>query len=193
MFVNNNIYKFTHTILYMPKKKGDEGEITLGTDAWNVADGYAKLKVLRQLIQLDRWEIIAQFGTEEVDEDNNFSQIQLKKRRVEALERYITTLRQLIGNTLFAIKSSDIQKMRNFLSKLELYSTYIPKLYRQMEGDNLNDDSFEINEKLFNNILKKLQNIKDEINTPLNNANLIFRASEEVDLDKIMNDIVQGG
>jgi len=53
----------------MAKKGVSEfgGEINAGSDAWNVADGYTKLKILRQLIMLDRWDTIAQFGTEEFD------------------------------------------------------------------------------------------------------------------------------
>ncbi len=69
----------------MAKKGGSEfgGEINAGSDAWNVADGYTKLKILRQLIMLDRWDTIAQFGTEEIDEDIIYTNNQLKKRRVE--------------------------------------------------------------------------------------------------------------
>ena len=34
----------------MAKQGGDfGGDVNLGTDAWNVADGYTKLKILRQL------------------------------------------------------------------------------------------------------------------------------------------------
>jgi len=65
----------------MAKKGVSEfgGEINAGSDAWNVADGYTKLKILRQLIMLDRWDTIAQFGTEEIDEDVSYSDNQLKK------------------------------------------------------------------------------------------------------------------
>jgi len=64
----------------MVKQGGDiGGEINLGTDTWNVADGYTKLKILRQLIMLDRWETTAQFGTEEIDEDNIYNNNQNKK------------------------------------------------------------------------------------------------------------------
>ena len=41
----------------MAKQGGDfGGDVNLGTDAWNVADGYTKLKILRQLIMFDRWD-----------------------------------------------------------------------------------------------------------------------------------------
>ncbi len=63
----------------MAKKEG--GDITLGSDAWNVADGYTKIKILRLLIQLDRYDTIAQFGTEEFDED-----LQLDQKHFEQKE-----------------------------------------------------------------------------------------------------------
>jgi hypothetical protein len=94
----------------MAKGGGDQGfggEISMGTDAWNVADGYTQLKILRQLIMLDRWDTIAQFGTEEIDEDNIFSDNQIKKRRVEALQRFHSTIKQLLGNVKFALKKAD--------------------------------------------------------------------------------------
>ena len=77
--------------------------INLGSDAWNVADGYTKLKILSQLIMLDRWDTISQFGTEEIDEDAPYNSNQIKKRRVEALQRFHSTIKQLLGNVLFAL------------------------------------------------------------------------------------------
>ena len=38
----------------------EKGDINLGTDNWNVADGYTKIKILKQLIFLDRFDTIAQ-------------------------------------------------------------------------------------------------------------------------------------
>jgi hypothetical protein len=177
----------------MVKKSGEVGDITLGTDAWNVADGFTKLKILRQLLQLDKWETIAQFGTEEVDEDLNYDAYQIKKRRVEALERFISTTRQLIGNVLFALKKEDQIKVESYLDRLKELQRHIPQLYTQSMADNINDRKFDINEKLFETIFLILQEIKDGLNVPLNKAGLIFRPTEEVDLDKIMQDIVQGG
>jgi len=41
--------------------------------------------------------------------------------------------------------------------------------------------------------LEILSDVKEKLNTPLNNAGLIFRPSEEVDLDKIMGNIIESG
>jgi len=175
--------------------KGKEmgGDITLGSDAWNVADGFTKLKILRQLIMLDRWDTIAQFGTEEIDEDNYINDNQIRKRRIEALQRFHSTIKQLLGNVMFAIRSDDLEKVKVMLDRVKTVEEFIQKSYSLKEDAVSHDDSFEINEDLFKKILEILQDVKDKLNTPLNSAGLIFRPSEEVDLDKIMSEIIEGG
>lgn len=177
----------------MAKKGKMGGDITLGSDAWNVADGFTKLKILRQLIMLDRWDTISQFGTEEIDEDKILNQNQIKKRRVEALQRFHSTIKQLLGNVLFAIRKDDVKKIKSFLDRIKTIEEFVGKVYEEKEDIINCEIIFEIDEELFNKILVILQDIKDNINTPLNSAGLIFRPSEEVDLDKIMSDIVEGG
>lgn len=176
-------------------KQGDSlgGDITLGSDAWNVADGFTKLKILRQLIMLDRWDTIAQFGTEEIDEDRVLNDYQIKKRRVEALQRFYSTIKQLLGNVLFAIRSDDLSKVKGMLDRIKTIEEFVAKVYTIKEDAVDYQDTFEINEELFKKILEILQDVKDKLNTPLNSAGLIFRPSEEVDLDKIMSEIVEGG
>lgn len=169
------------------------GEINAGSDAWNVADGYTKLKILRQLIMLDRWDTIAQFGTEEIDEDVSYSDNQLKKRRVEGLERLHSTINQLLGNVLFAIKKEDQDIIKALVDRVKNIEEFIPKAFEQKEDVISHSVEFKINNDVFNQIIVILQDVKDKLNTPLNNAGLIFRPSEEIDLDKIMNEIIEGG
>lgn len=169
------------------------GEINAGSDAWNVADGYTKLKILRQLIMLDRWDTIAQFGTEEIDEDVSYSDNQLKKRRVEGLERLHSTINQLLGNVLFAIKKEDQDIVKALVDRVKNIEEFIPKAFEQKEDVISHSVEFKINNDVFNQIIVILQDVKDKLNTPLNNAGLIFRPSEEIDLDKIMNEIIEGG
>lgn len=169
------------------------GEINAGSDAWNVADGYTKLKILRQLIMLDRWDTIAQFGTEEIDEDMNYNDNQLNKRRVEGLERMYSTIKQLLGNVLFAIRKEDLEKVKALVDRVENIGEFIPKSFEQQEDLINHVIGFEIKEEVFNQIIGILQEVKDQLNIPLNNAGLIFRPTEEVDLDKIMSEIIEGG
>jgi len=176
----------------MANKSGDEG-ISLGTDAWNVADGFTKIKILRQMIMLDRWETIAEFGTEEVDEDRGYNNNQIKKRRVDGLERFVSTLKQLIGNTKFAMRKQDVGLMQGFSERIEVVEKYLKEVHEVKEDPVDHTENFTIDEELFKKIFTILQDIKNEINTPLNTAGLIFRPTEEIDLDKIMQDIVEGG
>jgi len=178
----------------MAKQGGDfGGDVNLGTDAWNVADGYTKLKILRQLIMFDRWDTIAQFGTEEIDEDQGYSPNQINKRRIEGMQRLHSTIRQLLGNVAFAMKKADKPAVANMLNRVDTCAEFISKAYEIKSDQISHDDLFEINEDLFKKILDILQDVKDGLNTPLNNAGLIFRTSEEVDLDKIMQGIVDAG
>ena len=174
-------------------KKGEEGDISLGTDAWNVADGYTKLKILRQLILLDSYDTVAQFGTENLEENVYLTPIQINKRRFEAIERFLSTLIQLLGNVHFALKKEDFKKIDDYLARLKQLPEFIPQLYDHKDADRINDEKFDLNEDLFKKILLILQEIKDQINIPLNKAGLIFRPTEEIDLDKIMDEIVSGG
>jgi len=173
--------------------KSSTGDVSLGTDAWNVADGYTQLKILRLLIQLDRYDTIAQFGTEEVGDAVGVMDNEINKRRVEGLQRLHSIMKQLLGNVLFAIRKVDKKEIETYFERIKRLDEFIPKAFEQKHDAVSHDDIFEINEELFKKILVILQDIKDKLNVPLNNAGLIFRASEEVDLDKIMNDIVQGG
>ena len=175
------------------KKGGGNGDIELGTDNWNVADGYTKIKILKQLIFLDRFDTISQFGTEDIGEDIGYDDNLIKKRRVEALQRFHSTLKQLLGNVTFALKSSDQPKIAQFQKRLSTVDEFMSKVYKTSEDKISHEQLFDIEEKLFTKILEILQDVKDKLNTPLNNANLIFRASEEIDLDKIMDQIVEGG
>lgn len=176
-------------------KQGSDfgGDINLGSDAWNVADGYTKLKILRQLIQLDRWDTISQFGTEEIDEDQPYDDNQIRKRRVEALQRFHSTIKQLLGNVLFALRKEDQDDVKLLVGRVNTAGEFMPKAFSTKEDMITHESVFEIVEPLFNKIIEILQDVKDKLNTPLNNAGLIFRPTEEVDLDKIMAEIVEGG
>lgn len=175
------------------KSDGGTGEISTGTDNWNVAVGYTQLKILRHLYLLDRWDTLAQFGTEEIDEDANYNPNQIRKRRVEGLQRFHSTIKQLLGNVLFALGKKDQDVVKALITRANGVGEFLDQTHN-MDNDTLSyEENFTINEKLFKNCLDILEDIKDKLNTPLNNSGLIFRQSDEVDLDNIMKTIVDGG
>ncbi len=177
----------------MSKRRDDLKDVDLGTDAWNVADGYSKLKILRPLIFLNKYNKIAKFGVEDIGEDLELDNLQLSKRRVTALEMFVYTLKELLEDTSFAIKKTDRFEFDGMYKRILFIEEFLPKIYIIEEDGVDHSEIFKINEVLFKKVHIILQEIKQKINTPLNNAGLIFRASEEVDLDKIMTEIIEGG
>ena len=174
-------------------KADGENVVSLGTDAWNVADGFTKIKILRLLIELDLWETIAQFGRKDMEEEVALED--MSKRREEALHRMVFTLRQLIGNCKFTLerKDKDKEAIDILMRRLRNVEKVLDGVSYEVVDDVQKTKVLFINEKHFNVCFDILREIKDEVNIPINRAGLIFRQSEEIDLDKIMKDIVEGG
>lgn len=171
---------------------GEEGIVSLGQSAWNIADGFTKIKILRLMIELDIHETIAYFGKKDVEEPVPTEQIPY--RRMESFNRIIFCLRQLIGNTKFAIKNKkDKQIIELLLQRVENVENNISTLYEEKENHLTKERVLVINEPYFIKCFNILRNVKDELNIPANNSSLIFRQSEDFDIDSIMRDIAEGG
>lgn len=173
--------------------KGDgEDVISLGTQTWNIADGFTKIKILRLLIEIDLHETIAMFGKKDTEEQ--VSNDELPYRRVEAFERIIFCLKQLIGNCRFSIeKGVDEKIISEMLIRIEQVEKVSDGIASNYINDVTKEETLKINDDHFKRCFNILRLIKDELNFPLNRGGLIFRQSDEMDLDKIMNDIVEGG
>lgn len=169
-----------------------EGMVSLGTDAWNSAEGYAKIKILRLLVLLDKYEDIALYGTSDID-DIVVDHSAITQRREEGLRRFLTTMRQLLGNCKFAIKKENRSKVDKFMTDIDFVEQRLAGVSSFEQNFVTGEFHFMINEEYFNLCYKILREIKDELNFPINASGLIFRENEELDLEKIMQDIVEGG
>lgn len=173
-------------------KADGEGVVTLGQQAWNIADGFTKIKILKLLIEVDLYENIATYGKQNYDDEVPIYQI--PERRVEGMDRLIFILRQLIGNCRFSIdKGEDEKLVSSFLKRLDNVEQVIDGIANVYTNDITKTDEVVINEEHFKKCFNICRSIKDELNFPINRAGLIFRHSDEMDLDKIMNEIVEGG
>jgi len=170
-----------------------EGAISLGTDAWNIADGFTKIKILRLLIQIDLDEELAMFGKRD-DQDATPPQM-IPQRRIESFEKMLFHLRQLIGNCKFSIAKGGLDDtlLTQYMERLKMVEEFSGACADWKINDITKENSLEINEDHFRKSFNILRTIKDDLNFPLNRASLIFRQSDEMDLDKIMRDIVEGG
>lgn len=196
MYPMDKIYKLPHSIFIRLKKmvfeKKSEDAVGLGTQAWNIADGFTKIKILRLIIQLDLDEEIALFGRKDDLDQTPFEEIPYK--RVESFEKFIFHLRQLIGNCKFAIeKGIDEKIIQQFEERIDQVEAVSDGIASFFVNEVTKENSLSINEKHFKSCMTILQNIKNELNFPVNRAGLIFRQGEELDLDQVMRSIEEGG
>lgn len=175
-------------------KASGENVVSLGTDAWNFADGFTKIKILKILIELDLLEIYSKYGYQSIDDFKDVDTQSLPRIRVESLDRYIFALKQLIGNCQFSINDKkDKETIKEFLERLDSVEKVLDGVASIQSNELTKEDIIVINEKHFNYCFNIIKNIKDDLNIVLNKAGLIFRQSDEIDLDKLMHNIVEGG
>lgn len=174
-------------------EKGDA--VNIGTEAWNVADGYVKLKILKQLVLCDKLEIIALYGSEDIDDMqiNPVPPEMVPHRRVEALTRLKDNIVQLISNVKFAIKKEDEDKFEALRGRVNLIEEMLDAICYMAEDQVSHNKQLVINENWFRKMLNEMQEIKENINFPINNAGLIFRKSDEMNFDELLRDIAEGG
>lgn len=191
-----NVYKYPHTIYFMGGytsigKADGEGVISLGSQAWNIADGFTKIKILRLLIELDLYETIAMFGRKDLEEQIPESEISY--RRYEAIQRVLFNLKQLIGNCNFAVnKGEDAKLFEEYLKRIDHIEDVFDGIADYLTNDVTKETELRINEDHFKKCFDILRTIKDELNFPINRAGLIFKASDTLDLEEIMRDIENG-
>jgi hypothetical protein len=165
---------------------------TSESDNWNVAKPFTYEKIMKYLSELDMYEIIATFGTYEL-EDEFFAPEELKTSlRIKSLERMAKHLDILINNTKFAVnKTEDKKILDEQYEKLREVLNYFDGIKIISYDEKNKKEIVQINDEVFSLCLKILCEIKAKINEPLNNNRLIFGAVENFDPDKVKQDLMQ--
>lgn len=162
------------------------------SEVWNISDGFMKIKVLRLLIQLDLDESIAIFGRKDMEENILPEMVNIK--RAEALKRIIFTLRQLMGNCKFTIDKNqfDRKTIKILFNRIYQVENVIDGISYDVSNDITKENFLMINEEHFQICFRVLRDIKDELNILIDRAGLIFRRSDEVNLDDLMRNVMEG-
>lgn len=174
---------------YIDTGEGDGSDF--GTETWNVADAFVKIKIFRPMWECDRYEIIALYGIEDINEQVMVEDI--PRRRIEALFRYKDALKMIMENVNFIISKpqrvlfDDLRRHLNFIEEI------LPAIYKEEQNQVTHTTKIIINEEHFRNCLKSLQKIKEDLHIPLNSAGLIFKKTDEMSLKDLMDDIVESG
>ena len=179
-------------MVFVKSSTSGDGNVSSGTQAWNSADVFSKSKISSILIRLDDDERVAQFGKrgDEDDVPNEY----IPHRRVEYFLMFIFDLKQLIGNCEFAIeKGYDERLIRTFLDRIEQIEEVADGIASTFTNEVTKEEELRINESHFKACFRILQQIKNELNFPLNRASLIFKRSDELNLDEVMRGFEDGG
>lgn len=152
---------------------------------WNVAKGYSETKILKHLIDLDEYENVALYGVVELPDEYIVEEDIKNRSRIKALKRLMTTLLMIIGNTKFVMKK---KRLNTELKQLEAYQKSLKNLlklvsvtYSETIDEVKGIKILKIYEDKFQKLLEVVLVIKEEINSPIDKANLIYMGSEIVD------------
>ena len=108
-------------------------------------------------------------------------------------QAFIFDLKQLIGNCEFAIERGyDERLIKKFVERIEQVEEFTDGISSSYINEVTKEETLRINESHFKICFNILQRIKNELNFPLNRASLIFKASDELDLDAVMRGIEDG-
>lgn len=172
----------------------NQTNIEKGSDAWNVAQGYTHLKILKPLVEMDKLVKIAIYGTENIEESMNLSEEMKAQIRIEAMNRLIDTMREIIENSDFAMNEKKTQgELKKLSERIEQIESVINGISKITKDQRTDLSKIQIDEDHFWLCLQELRSIKKEIPKPLNQNSLIFPTSDEIDLDKLKDQFIHGG
>ena len=175
------------------KGTGGGSDVHTGTEAWNIAQYFTGFSVALPLKDLNDLEDIARFGTVAMDEDLIMTDDVIDRRRAEAVRRYWQKLKQIITDTLFKIKAKDRDEADRIKDWLDKLPQYFDGLLSIKKNNVTNDDAIQVNEEFLTILLDKLVTRKQEYLVILNHAGLIFRQSQDIDLNDIQKNIFDSG
>lgn len=171
----------------------DNREIPLGSDAWNVAEGYVKLKILKPLFECDQLRMAALFGSESLVDSIQIQSPSMEAiLRIQATKRLHATLSMIITNTIKLIKKNDVKTLQTHKRQLDIAEELFDELQIETNDQRTGTYIIKVNEKFFHNFLAELVRIKESIVEILNAAGLIFPKSEEMDLSTIKENYKDG-
>ena len=103
-------------------------------------------------------------------------------------------LKILLGNVQFVIKDKDDKKtLEDLKGKIEDVEKVMGDIKTERVNFATEENEIKINDTWFNACLIVLQDIKNKLNEPINNANLIFRKGSELSFEDLEKEIIFGG
>lgn len=151
------------------------------TGNWNIARPFAEKKFHEPLSDCDDLEIIAYFGCSSILEELTDSPPHIDHQKAVAIERLIERLIQITYNAKFAMKKKGTaEKLQEIKKELLQIRKYLPILFIKVQ--NMNKQTKRIKDiKVYERVLRRISELKSNLNVPLNDNHLIFIDREEFD------------
>lgn len=160
---------------------------------WRAGLSYTQHLIMNELIDLNFFVKIAEFGVTNIDDDMFLNDSFLSKRKVDGLERAISCIERIIENSDFTLKKTARPYMSHIQLRLKLIKDVLKHVLIQDSNEVNHETNYRLNATAYDYCLSKIKEIKKDIIRPLNLSGLIFSESQGVNIDKLMSDIVSGG
>lgn len=174
---------------------GEDGDIKT-SEVWNVAKGFSNFEILEPILENTRLIKVALYGCEQINDSVMLSPELKTFARLEAIKRIHTNLENLHDSTKEFIKKEDKLDYLIFSNTLEALGRVLnddERLSKIITDQRTKQQRLVIEEAFFKNVLDKLRKLNSDFLRPLNKANLIFPGSEDTDLDRLKEQIIEGG
>lgn len=178
----------------MPKGKADYSEgVVAETGKWNTSKQYSELMIMKLLYECNEFQKISYHGTSEIIDDFMITPDQRISARLFAIERYATTLRMLISNSLGQVKPVNQEKLNHLKMKLDLLLAFIPSLKVEKRTLSVSGENhwIEINEASFRYALSEIVKINENVSAILTEEDLVYYNIEEFDEDKAKEELMK--
>jgi hypothetical protein len=163
------------------------------TEKWNTAKTYSALMIMKNLYSCDVYILTARYGSEIITDSLTMHPQDKIYSRIEAIERYVDTLDLIFKNTSKFLKKRDENTFVRLRKTLDNIKEVLPAIKETKFNMGINQSSIEINEMHFDVCLNILKKVNEELIEPLNNAGLIFKETDEMDIEDIKRQIIEGG
>jgi uncharacterized protein Yka (UPF0111/DUF47 family) len=167
-----------------------EGIFKGDTETWNVADGFTKINVLKILIEINLYELIAEFGRQ--NEKEILTPSEIVENRIFAFNRMKFAIKQVTSNCMFKIEQKDRTRVSEMMERIKKVEKVADGIYKSYYNHVTKEEKIIINEEHFKKCLEVLSDIKEKLFSILNRAGLIFRKGEETDLEDFMKSVYEG-
>lgn len=158
---------------------------------WNLAKDYSEKKIMRYLAEADEFELIASFGSRNFSEEmyNVVNSMPEDALKIRGFRRLIKTLQLLISNSMFALKTAGKTQFEEYQKDLKKIDSLTSSLYSNKINQVTRTSILKINEENYNKVLGFVLKIKENLNSSLLDAGLIYINRDNFDPKSIKDEL----